>query len=730
MYATEDKYIIIRALSNIDSLNIIDEIRLDEVQQIYDYAFFNSNVAKKLTIGKTLAGYGLGKGAFHSGKFIEIDLSEANSLIYIDDYTFYEMTKLEKVLLPQKGSLSKFGTNVFYNSLKLQELIIPEGVIYFNVSKNSSVSDFITKCGIRTFTVPSNVLKLPKGFINDCPYLEEFDFSAYCVLDTTEQIVTNCPLLKKIKLPIFSLTVNENKYFLLKNGNVVAGPYYDGNDAIIQLNLLTAKEESANVPDAEKGKFSTEIYNVGDTINVNNRFYANGKSNAFDTCYGIEFFEFNELDNKKTMFISNNGVDGCEEHDSAITQGHTVIRLTEGGDKYLVKLANKCDNYTTPDDIIGYDDGAFANTNLEEITLKNVTYLSNGLFAYTKNLQTIVLPDSVETINDFAFYNSGIETLTLSNTIYEIQQGAFSNCLSLKTIDLPMSLRLLGKNNNGDFGSGVFEKCEMLTELILPKSLNEISQRLCFGCKNLEKLEILTENLIDIGKFAFCNCVKLGDIRVCSKNISNIQCDNTYPSTDGVGNFHPFGYSKNTYIASGVKTNKYLYVSYGMTSEYSNDTNWRIPLITKCNFNFVELTINDIIFVNHSSLDNYDVIYPKTQSGRYDNVYGIYRNNENKFEIIFNNDASDGEIIYLYSDPEHTNLLCQFTLSYKKTEYNNADYILGSSRKRVLFGTTLFANKQTDSTPVEDEIVNITKSEYNLLLSKIDNLTRLINLKK
>jgi len=89
--------------------------------------------------------------------------------------------------------------------------------------------------------------------------------------------------------------------------------------------------------------------------------------------------------------------------------------------------------------------------------------------------------DSFTIIGDFAFYDCvSLKNIKLPKSIKSINKIAFYNCSSLQKIDLPPSLTTLG-----DYA---FENCSSLQKIDLPPSLTTLSDSAFENCRSLKEI--------------------------------------------------------------------------------------------------------------------------------------------------------------------------------------------------------------------------------------------------
>ena len=102
---------------------------------------------------------------------------------------------------------------------------------------------------------------------------------------------------------------------------------------------------------------------------------------------------------------------------------------------------------------------------------------------------------------------------------------------------------------------------------------------------------------------------------------------------------------------------------------------------------------------------------------------------ENGFIIQFNGKVYDNETIYIYSDSGCTTLIGNFVAKYGVTEYA-LDAVMSVSRSTTLFSSNLFGTSSTVDLDSNTEMANITKLEYEILVSKVNQLMKLLKNKK
>ena len=181
-----------------------------------------------------------------------------------------------------------------------------------------------------------------------------------------------------------------------------------------------------------------------------------------------------------------------------------------------------------PKDFI-YQTGYIFNYNdvLEKVTIPSVTYhITDGTFRNCTHLKEVVFKDVV---NKTGFDNSRCS----------IGVGAFANCFSLKTIEIPDRFTLW----DDYYGDSAFLNCISLNEVHLPNQMEKIPSAMFAGCINLQEIDLpdsvtsfgkdsflcagLTAiefpiNTSEIGNQCFAGCKELRTIDLSKTNISKI----------------------------------------------------------------------------------------------------------------------------------------------------------------------------------------------------------------
>ena len=160
-----------------------------------------------------------------------------------------------------------------------------------------------------------------------------------------------------------------------------------------------------------------------------------------------------------------------------------------------------------PDSLQYVEKSAFSGCdNLTSITLPTVLelYIDDNAFAGS-GLTEIILPDNVMDVGTYAFFKC--ENLTyakLSNHQFEIlRESVFQNCTSLTKVDFGTSVNYIA--DHAFYNTG-------FTDLVLPETVTFLDNDAFGNCRSLKTLD--TGGVGSINKYAFLGCRSLETVTV------------------------------------------------------------------------------------------------------------------------------------------------------------------------------------------------------------------------
>nr|DAW51353.1 MAG TPA: leucine rich repeat protein [Caudoviricetes sp.] len=157
-----------------------------------------------------------------------------------------------------------------------------------------------------------------------------------------------------------------------------------------------------------------------------------------------------------------------------------------------------------------------------------VTELSG--FNYIDTRFRLYLPNSITKINDGSFYeSSGLVALNFGNSVKNI---GFETCNfgSVPSIYYEGTLEEWCEIDieNVHFGSNIHIQNELVTELIIPKTISTVKRGTFYSFTNVTKI-IIPTNVLNIEEYAFSNCLSVEEFYF--EDITSIWQFNLYQQT-------------------------------------------------------------------------------------------------------------------------------------------------------------------------------------------------------
>ena len=154
-----------------------------------------------------------------------------------------------------------------------------------------------------------------------------------------------------------------------------------------------------------------------------------------------------------------------------------------GGKKY--KVTKVKGGWVSPYVGAFQDDDTLTNLSLPEtiIEIESSAFAYCGAFSNCIKLKDIYFPDSLKKIGNYAFFKCpAIESLYFGDGLIIIGEYAFISCSALKEIDFNDKLE--------EIKEGAFMKCYSLKNVSFPESLKKIGKDAFYGCKAMTEVNI------------------------------------------------------------------------------------------------------------------------------------------------------------------------------------------------------------------------------------------------
>ena len=187
---------------------------------------------------------------------------------------------------------------------------------------------------------------------------------------------------------------------------------------------------------------------------------------------------------------------------SALPQGYlggcAAITASAAGDTFTVGDIEYCKIDSKTAGVYKYRGNSSSVTIPKTVNGMTVTEISEEAFIYRRSLKSAELPETLKSIGDNAFSNcEALETITLPSSLTKLGESAFSSCLKLKTINIPDGIT--------ELPASLFCSCWSLKNITIPSSVKKIGDSAFFECKKLEDVN-LPDGITEIQSWAFSGC--------------------------------------------------------------------------------------------------------------------------------------------------------------------------------------------------------------------------------
>jgi len=178
---------------------------------------------------------------------------------------------------------------------------------------------------------------------------------------------------------------------------------------------------------------------------------------------------------------------------------------------------------------------ALGMSQIVNLKADNLVYIGENAFRQTP-LTEYVVGDTVKYVGKNAFRVSNLKTLTIGKNVETLDEYAFANCTSLKTVKFEdssahLSSYLFNKSaiehfefdniNNLTFGMGAIAGCNSLTSLEDFEGIETFSNsmfRLCTGLKDIT----IPESVKFVDAYCFVGCSNLTNVNLNSQTMYNL----------------------------------------------------------------------------------------------------------------------------------------------------------------------------------------------------------------
>ena len=459
-----------------------------------------------------------------------LDISEVN-ITTLPNRSFYQSKNVETIIMPQ--TLQTIPSEVFYESA-VKEVYLNEGL------QTIGESAFENCDNLMSIHIPHSVETIGAKAFYDCNKLETLTFAGGCKLTSLGGNIFSSTPIKSVQIPANVETIATESDSPFYNCQSLRTVTFEENAKLETLGKSFGASESTDIK-------SIEVPNSVTTI-------AKGAFENTTTLINV-FFETG----------ANLGVIG---QNAFLNTSISKITIPASVTNICMGAFARCSSLT---DVLFENNSQLENISTDYPSTIEDVYIHDyidtnyvGTFAFS-SVQQIEIPNSVKVIGPRAFYhcdklqsltfqeNSQLQSIkggtievygyyyNTGGTYYRYYgNGAFELCTSLTNITIPRSVQEIGvaafrksgietlkfedmsqlsiidgfdgKSNLDEGYLGTFANT-LISELIIPTSVTKIGDCVFRGCENLQKLTFEDNSKIKtIGVSAFRTCSKLNKI--------------------------------------------------------------------------------------------------------------------------------------------------------------------------------------------------------------------------
>lgn len=465
---------------------------------------------------------------------------DGDKVIGIGSYAFKWEFDLRKVTA--YDGLTYIGYGAFYGCPRLVDVILPNTVTTIESSAFQDCS------GLKYITMSNRVEEVESSAFSGCSSL-----TAIAIPDTVKSIgnnaFKNCAKLSEISVPEDIEFIGDEAFLgctgILDKENGVS---YVGKwvvDCDTSVKSATVREDTVGIAYAAfMNCGELERITLPDSINIINdyAFYNCKKLESIKIPLGvteINEYVFGFCESLKTVelhddiiAIRNNSFKSCSGLcELSIPDGIEIISADAFIDCTRLVYSLYGNAY-----YLGNEDNSYIA--LIKAMNKNITYcnihedtkmICSGAFSDCRSLASMDIPDSVVKIDNSAF--SGCTNLTnvkLSDDLEFIGDYVFYDCSKLVNVSVPDSVIHLGRSvfsgcsklasvelsyNIPEIGDYLFYNCTKLVSIVIPDSVETIGNYVFNGCVSLESVE-LSDRLASVGTNVFAGCSTLKKVTI------------------------------------------------------------------------------------------------------------------------------------------------------------------------------------------------------------------------
>ncbi len=427
----------------------------DSVTEIKGNAFYQCTSLTRVTFGNSVTSIGIYAFAYCSSLS---DVSWVNSVTTIGTGAFYECKALTSVTIGT--CVTSIGSNAFSCCSNLKEIKFNAISMDDLTSARRAFEDAGTEGGGIKVTIGASVSKIPAYLFYDAYRITSVEFEKNSVCKSIgNRAFSGCEGIVSFVIP--DNVINIDTYAFSRC-----------------LSLISVTIGSSVTTISDNAFYSCN--RIVEVINKSALAITKGLSD-----YGRVAFRAIDVHNGASKIINVND----------------YLFMSFDGVNYLVSYVGNAEEITLP-----------ASYNGEYYEINKYAFESNV------NITKLVVSDGVTKIGEAAFQNcSSITDVEISSSVKSIAGWAFYGCEKIEKTEISDLENWCNISFYDMYANPVYyAQClylsgNLLTELIIPDSVMNVSAYAFYGCKSIQSV-VVSNGVLQIGSSAFADCAGIKSI--------------------------------------------------------------------------------------------------------------------------------------------------------------------------------------------------------------------------
>ena len=395
-------------------------------------------------------------------------------------------SSLEKLTLSSSTKLSAVSNSPFVNANSFKEISLDGESQFYNTvdgllfDKNNSLLLVPTQ-NVENIVLPKETASISNSAFAGNKTVKTITFEEGSVLTSIEDNAFNGSVLESITLP---------------NNEITIGVYAFHNAR--KLETVNGLSNAVSIGKYAFANTAISTISVGNNVVIGDyAFYKTNNVTSITLPEGAVVGKYAFADSVATSITFSGANIVLDDYAFTNNDSITSIDLTnvKSVGEGIFAGCGRLENATLGSNITKLTDSLFFECiALKSIDLTGVTSIGTSTFEGCLVLKTVSNTNTLSTIGTRAFVNTfALKSIDLSN-VKEMNELAFANS-GVVTVSLDLIEKL---------GNDVFSGAQSLTTVVLNENLTELAQGAFYNCISLKTIN--TENLVTIKAMAFAGC--------------------------------------------------------------------------------------------------------------------------------------------------------------------------------------------------------------------------------